>query len=414
LKTGLRALSHRNYRLYFFGQIFSLIGTWIQFVAMSWLVYRLSNSAFLLGLTGFVSQIPILLLAPFAGVLSDRLNRHRTLMVTQTLAMLQAFALATLTFLGSIEIWQIIALAGLLGVINAFDVPTRQSFIVHMIGSRDHLQNAIALNSFTMNATRLIGPSIGGLLVAAVGEGFCFLLNGLSFLAILASLKAMRIDFAPVKQRSRNVWIGLSEGFRYAFGFRPIRMLLLELAIVSFMAMPYTVLMPIFAAEVFQGTARTYGILIGCAGFGAILATVFLASRKSVQGLGNVIVIAGITCGVALTLFSRSNVLWLSQLLMVFVGFGIICHAASINTILQTIVDEDKRGRIMSFYTMFFVGMAPIGSLVGGQVANLIGVQNTFTVAGMCCVLAAVFFASRLHGMRESIRPLPALRGIIP
>ena len=414
MNTSLRALRHHDYRLYFFGQIFSLVGTWIQFVAMSWLVYRLSGSAFLLGLTGFVNQIPIFLFAPFAGILSDRFNRHRALVVTQCLSMLQAFVLAGLAFSGDIEVWQIIVLAGMLGVVNAFDLPVRQSFIVHLVGGKEDLQNAIALNSFTMNATRLIGPTIGGLMVMAFGEAVCFLVNGLSFSAIIAALAAMRVRQTKPVVNKPAFFPGLREGFRYAFGFPPIRAMLAQLALVSFMAMPYAVLMPIFAAEIFQGTAKTYGVLIGCAGLGAVLATLFLASRRNVEGLANIIVLAALICGIALMLFSRSHILWLSQLLMVFVGFGIIAHAASINMILQTLVDDDKRGRVMSFFSMCFVGMAPIGSLVQGQLAQAIGAPNTLLVGGFFCVVGALVFASRLRRLRAMIRPLPALHGIIP
>lgn len=391
-----------------------MIGTWIQFVAMSWLVYRLSGSALMLGVMGFVNQIPILLLGPLAGLVSDRVNRRKMLILTQSLASLQALALAILTFSGNLQVWLIIALAGVLGVINAFDVPTRQSFIVQMVGGRSDLPNAIALNSLTMNSTRLVGPAIGGLLVVAVGEAMCFLINCVSYAAILVALSRIQIIDTPIVRKAFNAAMELREGFHYAFGFMPIRVLLLELSLISFMAMPYTTLMPAFAAERFAGTAQTFGIFIGCAGFGAIIATFYLASRRNIQGLGNMIAAAAMICGSALMLFSQSHILWLSQLLMIFVGFGIICHAASINTILQTIVDEDKRGRVMSFYTMCFVGTAPLGNLALGQVAHHIGVSTTFLLAGSCCLLAGIVFAARLPKLREKISVLPLLRGIIP
>ena len=381
---------------------------------MSWLVFRMSGSPFLLGLTGFINQIPILLLGPIAGLVADRVKRRNLLLFTQTLAMLQAFTLATLTFSGNVEVWHVIVLAGILGVINAFDVPARQSFIVQMIGSRQELPNAIALNSLSMNATRLIGPSLGGFLVMGVGEAWCFLINGVSFLAILIALGFVRIRDVAIARKPLDVWGDLREGFRYTFGFMPIRVLLLELSLISFMAMPYSVLMPAFSAEVFGGTARTFGILIGCAGFGAIIATLYLASRRNIKGLAAIIGLAAITCGVALMLFSQSRTLWLSQLLMVFVGLGIICHAASINTILQTIVDDDKRGRVMSFYTMCFVGTAPLGNLALGQLAQLIGTPTTFLLSGCCCVIGGVVFLSRLDTWRRNIGATPALRGIIP
>ena len=408
------ALRHRNYRVYFIGQICSLIGTWIQFVAMSWLVFRMTGSPLLLGLTGFINQIPILLLGPIAGLVADRVNRRKLLMVTQTLAMLQALTLALLTFSGNVQVWQVIMLAGILGVINAFDVPGRQSFIVQMIGGKRDLPNAIALNSLTMNATRLVGPSLGGFLVMAVGEAWCFLINGFSFLAILIALSSVRVQDSAILRKPLAVWGDLREGFRYTFGFMPIRVLLLELSLISFMAMPYSVLMPVFSADVFGGTARTFGILIGCAGFGAIVATLYLASRRNIKGLASIIGLAAMTCGVALMLFSQSRTLWLSQLLMVFVGFGIICHAASINTILQTIVDDDKRGRVMSIYTMCFVGTAPLGNLALGQLAQSIGTPTTFFIAGSCCLIGGVIFMSRLDTWRRNIGATPALRGIIP
>ncbi len=408
------SLRHRNYRIYFIGQICSLIGTWIQFVAMSWLVFRMTGSPLLLGLTGFVNQIPILLLGPIAGLVADRVDRRKLLLVTQTLAMLQALTLALLTFSGNVEVWQVIMLAGILGVINAFDVPGRQSFIVQLIGGREDLPNAIALNSLTMNATRLVGPALGGFLVMAVGEAWCFLLNGFSFLAILIALSSVRVEASAVIRKPLAVWSDLREGFRYTFGFMPIRVLLLELSLVSFMAMPYSVLMPAFAADVFGGTARTFGILIGCAGFGAIIATLYLASRRNIKGLASIIGLAATSCGVALMLFSQSRTLWWSQLLMVFVGFGIICHAASINTILQTLVDEDKRGRVMSIYTMCFVGIAPLGNLALGHLAQNIGTPATFLIAGCCCLIGGVIFMIRLDTWRRNIGASPALRGIIP
>jgi MFS family permease len=414
LPHRFRALRHRNYRVYFAGQICSLIGTWIQFVAMNWLVYRLTGSPLLLGLTGFVNQIPILILGPIAGLVADRVNRRKLLFVTQTLAMIQAFTLAYLTFSGTIQVWQIIVLAGLLGIVNAFDVPGRQSFIVQMLGDKQDLPNAIALNSLTMNATRLVGPSLGGFLVMGLGEAWCFLLNGFSFLAILLALSSTRVQSSVIVRKSQSAWRDLRDGFQYTFGNGPIRALLLQLTIVSFMAMPYTVLMPAFAGGVFGGTARTFGTLIGCAGLGAMIATLYLASRRNIEGLATLIAIAPMVSGIALMLFSQSRILWLSHVLMMFVGFGIICHAASINTILQSVVDDDKRGRVMSFYTMCFVGTAPVGSLVLGQVAHIIGVPATFLAAGACCLVAGIIFFTRLETWRQNISASQALHGIIP
>lgn len=374
----------------------------------------MTGSPFLLGLTGFINQIPILLLGPAAGLVADRVNRRKLLMITQSLAMLQAFTLALLTFSGVIQVWHVITLAGLLGIVNAFDVPGRQSFIVQMLDDKQDLPNAIALSSLTMNTTRLIGPSLGGVLVMSLGEAWCFLLNGLSFLAILLALRSTQVTSGAALRKSRGAWRDLREGFHYTFGFMPIRALLLQLSIVSFMAMPYTVLMPVFAGGVFGGTARTFGTLMGCAGLGAIFATLYLASRRTISGLATMIAIAPIICGVGLMLFSQSRVLWLSHSLMILVGFGIISHAASINTILQSVVDEDKRGRVMSFYTMCFVGTAPIGSLALGQLASAIGAPKTFFLAGACCVLAGILFLFRLKSWRQYIAGAPTLRGIIP
>ncbi len=368
----------------------------------------------MLGLTAFINQIPILLLGPVAGLVADRVNRRKLLLVTQTLAMLQAFALAFLTFSGNIQVWQVIVLAGLLGVVHAFDVPGRQSFIVQMLADKQDLPNAIALNSLTMNSTRLIGPSLGGFLVMGIGEAWCFLLNGFSFFAILIALSSVRIQAHTMVRKSQGWWRDLQEGFHYTFDYMPIRMLLLQLGIISFMAMPYTVLMPVFAGDVFGGTARTFGVLIGFAGFGAIVATLYLASRRNIKGLATVIAVAPMVCGIALMLFSQSRTLWLSQVLMVFVGFGIICHAASINTVLQSVVDEDKRGRVMSFYTMCFIGAAPLGSLALGQLAQVIGAPTTFLLAGGICLIAGIVFYGRLKTWRQNISTSPALRGIIP
>jgi MFS family permease len=408
----LRALRHRNYRLFFSGQFFSLTGTWIQSIAMSWLVYRLSGSAFLLGLTGFASQIPILLFAPFGGFWSDLVNRRRLLLLTQTLSALQAFTLATLTFTGVIRVWQIVLLAGALGLISAFDTPVRQAFTATLVTHKQDLANAIALNSFIFNSARLIGPSIAGLLIAAVGEAVCFLVNGLSYLGVIAVLYRLRIDQPHGAARRSKLLDGLKEGFRYAFGFAPIRAMLILLALVSFTTTPYLFLMPIFAREVFHGTAQVLGVLIGAAGLGAVSGTLYLASRQRVRGLGRIIAVGSATAGIALMLFSLSRVLWLSALLMVFVGAGIIVTAASVNTILQTVVDDDKRGRVMSLYTMSFLGMSPVGSLAAGQLAHLIGAPDTLLAGGACCLAGAALFAGRLGRIRESMRPLYLRRGI--
>lgn len=416
--TGLtllfRALRHRNYRLFFAGQSISLIGTWMQRIAMSWLVYRLTHSALLLGVTGFAGQIPTFLFAPFAGVLADRWNRHRTLVVTQTLAMLQAVVLSVLVMTRTIEVWHIITLAVILGTINALDMPVRQSFIVQMIEARGDLGNAIALNSSIVNAARLIGPSIAGILIAAFGEGICFLVNALSYVAVIAALLAMRIPPVPVRPANGRVIEGLREGFSYVFGFRPIRYIILLLALVSLMGMPYQVLMPVFAKDVLGGGPHTLGFLMGASGLGALIGTVYLACRKNVHGLGVVIAAAAAVFGVGLIAFSFSRVVWLSLALVLIAGLGMMVQMASSNTVLQTVVDDDKRGRVMSFYTMAFMGMAPFGSLLAGAFAERIGAPNTLLAGGVFTVAGAILFAGKLRAMREVLHPIYRKMGIMP
>ena len=413
LKLITRALSHRNYRLFFGGQGISLIGTWMQQIAMNWLVYRLTDSALLLGIVGFTSRIPTFLLASLAGVLADRWNRHRVLVITQTLSMVQAMILALLVLTGTIALWHIIFLSLSLGLINALDIPTRQSFVVDMIEKREDLGNAIALNSSIVNGARLVGPSVAGVLIATLGEGMCFLLNGLSFIAVIVALLAMKIT--PKKRETQNSGVlqGLKEGFSYAFGFAPIRSVLLLLALVSLMGMPFIVLMPIFAEKILYGGPRALGFLLGATGVGAIAGSIYLASRKSVLGLGRIIVISSAFFGIGLVGFSLSRLFWLSLLMMLITGFGMMVEMASSNTVLQTIVEEDKRGRIMSFYTMAFMGMVPFGSLLGGSLANSIGAPNTVMIGGVACILGSVMFAIKLPSLRKIARPVYVEKGII-
>ncbi len=408
-----RALSHRNYRLFFGGQGISLIGTWMQQIAVGWLVFRLTQSSFLLGVVGFTSRIPTFVFASFAGVLVDRWNRHRLLVATQILSMIQAFILAGLVLTGSVAVWHVILLSLFLGLINAFDVPVRQSFVVEMIERREDLGNAIALNSSMVNGARLVGPSIAGMLIATVGEGMCFLLNGLSFIAVIASLLAMRITPNPRKKVKTPLWHGLKEGFTYAFGFSPIRSLLLLLALVSFMGMPYTVLMPVFAGKILHGGPQALGFLLGATGVGALSGAVFLASRKTVLGLGKIIVIASSLFGIGLIGFSFSRLFWLSLLLMVLTGYGMMVQMTSTNTVLQTIVDEDKRGRVMSFYTMAFMGMVPFGSLFAGTLASVIGTPETVLIGGLSCLLGSYLFAKKLPSLRARVHPVYVEKGII-
>jgi MFS family permease len=413
LQLTFRALSHRNYRLFFGGQSISLIGTWMQQIALNWLVYRLTDSALLLGVVAFAGRIPTFLLASLAGVWVDRWDRHRLLVVTQILSMIQAFILAFLVLTGRAAVWQVICLSLFLGLINAFDVPARQAFVVEMIGKREDLGNAIALNSSMVNGARLLGPSLAGILIAAVGEGICFLLNGLSFLAVIASLLAMEMIPRKTAAKSPQFLQGWKEGFSYAFGFAPIRTLLLLLGLISFMGMPYVVLMPVFARDILHGGPHTFGYLMGASGVGALGGAIFLASRKSVLGLGKIIVIATSIFGIGLIGFSLSRLFPLSLVLMVLTGFGMMVQMASANTVLQTIVDEDKRGRVMSFYTMSFMGMVPFGGLFAGSLASKIGAPATVMMGGFACLLGSILFATKLPSLRMMVRPIYVSKGII-
>jgi MFS family permease len=413
MRTLLRALRSRNYRLFVAGQSVSLVGTWMQQVAMSWLVYRLTGSAFLLGVVGFTSQIPTFLFAPLAGVLADRWNRRRLLLVTQALAMLQAALLAADVLFGAVQVWHVVVLSLLLGVVNAFDIPIRQSFVVELVSQREDLGNAIALNSSMVNGARLIGPTIAGLLVATVGEGVCFVLNSISYLAVLLALAAMRLEPTVHRHTPRHVLLELREGFSYAFGFGPIRSILLLVAMVSLTGMPYTVLVPVFAKEVLHGGAHTFGFLMTAAGCGALGGTMYLASRKSVLGLGRLIVISAVLFAAGIAAFAVSSNITLSLISLVVTGFGAMTLVASCNTILQTILEEDKRGRVMSFFTMAFMGMAPFGSFGAGAMAGTIGPRETLLLGALLCLIGTIMFARQLPQIRESIRPIYVKMGII-
>jgi MFS family permease len=414
ISRAWRALRHRNFRLFFGGQSISLIGTWMTRLATSWLVYRLTGSAFLLGIVGFSGQIPTFLLAPFAGVLVDRLNRRHVLIVTQILAMVQSFALAVLTLTKHITIHEIIWLSMFQGMINAFDMPGRQAFLVEMVENKQDLGNAIALNSSMVNMARLVGPSLAGIAIAISGEGSCFLIDGISYLAVIASLFAMRLKPAAVKRVTASMLVQLREGWQYVAGFAPIRTILTLFALVSLMGWPFTVLMPVFASRILKGGPHTLGFLMGGVGVGAMVSALSLAIRKSVLGLGSMIYISTATFGVALIFFGLSRNFWLSLLCMLFSGFGIMQQMAASNTIIQTIVDEDKRGRVMSFYTVAFVGMAPFGSLLAGAMAHAIGAPQTVMISGACCIAGAIWFASRLKSIRKLIRPIYVELGILP
>jgi MFS family permease len=408
-----RALRHRNYRLFFSGQTVSLVGTWITRVATSWLVYRLTGSALLLGIVGFCGQIPTLLLAPFAGVLVDRWDRHRILVWTQVLSALQSLALAVPTLLGIITVHEVLALQLVQGVINAFDTPARQAFVVHMIEEREDLSNAIALNSMMVNASRIVGPSIGGVIIAAVGEGWCFMIDAVSYVAVIASLLLMRGVKQGASRRGSGMLDELRHGFRYVWQFTPVRASLLLLALVSTMGMPYTVLMPAVASSVLHGGAHTLGFLMTATGVGALVGALYLASRHSVIGLGRAMSVAAMTFGAGLVAFGLSRVLWLSLLVLPVVGAGMMITMASTNTVLQTIVEEHFRGRVMAFYAMAFLGTAPIGSLIAGIAASRFGTEATIVAGGVACLIAGGWFALELPGLREIVRPIYVERGIL-
>ncbi len=412
-RSLLRALRSRNYRLFVAGQGISLIGTWMQQVAMSWLIYRLTGSAMLLGVVGFTSQIPSFLLAPVAGVLADRWEKRRLLLATQTLALIQAALLAVIVLTGVVQIWQIILLSLFLGIVNAFDIPIRQSFIVQMVDSREDLSNAIALNSSMVHGARLIGPTIAGILVAGVGEGICFAINSASYLAVIVALAAMRVKPLPPRLQHHDVLREFREGVRYAFDFKPIRSILLLLALISLMGMPYSVLIPVFASEVLHGNSHTYGFLMTAAGCGAFAGAFYLASRRSVLGLGMVIVRAAILFGIGISAFAVSTSFALSMLSLIVAGFGAMTLVASSNTIIQTIVDEDKRGRVMSFFTMAFIGMTPFGSLLAGALAGSIGAKETVLSGGICCLAGGLIFFRQLPLLRKIIRPIYIDKDII-
>ena len=410
----LRALASKNYRLFFGGQAVSLIGTWISRVAMAWLVYRMTNSALVLGVVGFANQIPTFFLVPFTGVLVDRWNRHRMLVITHSLLMIHAFILATLALTHTIQVWHIIVLSVLQGIIHSFEIPARQSFVSEMVEKKEDLANAIALNSSLFNATRLIGPAIAGLLIAAIGEGMCFLLDGITYFAVISSLLSMRIAPHEVKNPTSNVLQGLKEGIDSAFGFAPVRAILLLVALVSLMGISYTVLLPVIARDILHGDANVLGFLTSSAGLGALMGALYLASRKSVRGLGKYIAFSSGIAGVGLIFLAISHTLWLSLAMVLVVSFGIMIQMAASNTVIQTVVDDDKRGRVLSLYIVALMGVAPFGNLIAGWLANRIGTANTMIIGGAACIFGALIFALKLPDFRAKIRPIYIKKGIIP
>ena len=409
-----RALRHRNFRLFFGGQSISLIGTWMTRIATSWLVYRLTGSALLLGTVSFAGQIPTFLFSPLAGIWVDRLDRRQVLIWTQTLSMIQSLALAALTLSHQITIHWILGLSVMQGIINAFDMPGRQSFMIQMVNDKRDLSNAIAINSSMVNMARLIGPSLAGMLIAVTSEGWCFLIDGISYIAVIVSLLMMHLPAARSMRKTSSTLTDLKAGWTYVSQFLPIRTILLLFAVVSLMGMPFVVLMPIFAAKVLHGGPHTLGFLMGAMGVGALVSALALAARKSVKGLVRMIPMAAAVFGIGLIGFGLSRVFWLSMIMVMIAGAGMMQGMAGSNTVIQTIVSEDKRGRVMSYYTMAFVGMAPFGSLLAGALAHAIGAPWTVVLNGAAVLLGAAWFSTQLPAVRREIRPIYRELGILP
>ena len=411
LALAVRALRHRNFQLFFGGQLISLIGTWMQTVAQAWLVYRMTNSAFLLGAVGFASQIPVFIMAPVGGIVADRHDRRRVVISTQTASMILAGILAALTLMGVIQVWEIMVLAAALGVVNAFDIPARQAFLIDMVG-REDLMNAIALNSSMFNGARIIGPAVAGILVASIGEGWCFFANAVSYIAVIAGLLLMRIPRPAKLAREGSPLENIIEGFSFARNTGPIRAILLLLGLVSFVGMPYTVLMPLFADQILHGGARGLGILMGATGVGALLGAASLAARVGVRGLGRLIAMCACGFGLSLVLFAFSRVFWLSTLFLLPVGFFMMVQMASSNTLIQAMVPDQLRGRVMSVYSMMFMGMAPFGALSAGAVAHRLGAPWTVAMGGMACMAGAIWFWTHLPRIRQETRDLVLAQGM--
>jgi MFS family permease len=412
LALAVRALRHRNFQLFFAGQLISLIGTWMQTVAQSWLVYRLTNSALLLGAVGFASQIPVFIMAPVGGIVADRHNRRRVVISTQIASMILAGILAALTLSGVVQVWQIMVLAASMGVVNAFDIPARQAFLIDMVG-REDLMNAIALNSSMFNGARIIGPAVAGILVATIGEGWCFFANAVSYIAVIAGLLLMRIERAAKLTTEGSPLQNILEGFAFVRNTGPIRAILLLLGLVSFVGMPYAVLMPVFADKILHGGARGLGILMGATGIGALLGAVSLAARVGVRGLGRLIAICACGFGLSLVLFSSSRIFWLSAAFLLPVGFFMMVQMASSNTLIQAMVPDQLRGRVMSVYSMMFMGMAPFGALSAGVVAHHLGAPLTVAIGGLACMAGGILFWTHLPRIRQATRDLVLAQGMM-
>jgi MFS family permease len=411
-RDTIRSLRYRNFQLFFSGQLISLIGTWMQTVAQSWLVYRMTGSSLLLGVVSFAGQIPVFPLAPIGGMVADRWNRRKVVIATQTASMILAFILAILTLTNRVTVWEIIVLAALLGVVNAFDIPARQSFLVELVG-REDLMNAIALNSSMFNGARIIGPAIAGILVATIGEGWCFFANGASYIAVIAGLFLMRLPHKKIERELTTAFEHIAEGFRFVRDTAPIRALLLLLGVVSLVGMPYSVLMPVFAAKILHGDARTLGVLGSAAGIGALVGALTLAGRTKVQGLGRWVAVACGAFGASLILFSFSHIYILSILCLVPVGFSLMTQMSSTNTLIQSMVPDRLRGRTMAIYSMMFMGMAPLGALLAGVIANRIGAPWTVAIGGATAILAACAFGRYLPKIRVEARELLMAQGMV-
>jgi MFS family permease len=409
--TTLRALRHRNFQLFFGGQLISLTGTWMQSVAQAWLVYSITKSALLLGSVGFASQIPVFLVAPFGGITADRINRQRLVIATQIASMILAGILAWLTLSGRVQVWHIFVLAGLLGVVNAFDIPGRQAFLVDMVGKED-LMNAIALNSSMFNGARVVGPAIAGILVARIGEGWCFAANAISYIAVIVGLFLMRVH-SPRRASEHSPIEDIVEGFRWVNQTRVIRALLLLIGLVSLVGMPYTVLMPIFADGILHGGARGLGILMGATGVGALFGALTLAAKTGgVKGLGRWIAITCASLGISLVCFSFSTSFWLSAAFLLPAGYSMMLQMACSNTLIQTMVPDQLRGRVMAVYSMMFMGMAPFGAFFGGAMAHRIGAPITVAAGGVACVLGAIWFGRALPALRIEAHHLIIAQGL--
>lgn len=404
LDSTFRALKHKNYRLFFFGQGISLIGTWIQQIAISWLIYSLTKSPLIMGVITFLGTIPSLFISPFAGVIIDRVNKYHSLIIIQTLFMIEAFLLAMLTLSGSIQVWQIVILSVLVGITMAIDMPLRQSFVIQLIGGSEDLGNAISLNSLSFNLARLIGPAIAGILIARVGEGICFLINSISYLAVIGVLIAIKINVPKQPQMKKiNVLSELKEGIIYSFNTPPIKKALIFLATSSFIGMSFPVLMPIFAKEILNGNAQTLGFLMSASGIGALIGALYLAGQKTVDGLEKIIAIAAVICGTGLLGLAFCNKISISLVLLFAIGLGMVVIMASCNTLIQYWVDDNKRGRVMSLYTMAFMGTAPLGSLCGGAIADKIGVANTFLIGGIGMIMMTLVYNLTLKKLPSSV-----------